>query len=161
MRRIRPLHLDDDPAPVGQRRAVDLPDRRGRDRRLLEVEVELLERELELFLDDSAGLLERERRHRVLERLQLEDDVRRDDVGARREELAELDEGRAELVEHLAQPLAARRALRVDLHLAAEPRADGCRPAGLEEVAEPVPLRDLGDLRHAPQLPHCGPGARH
>ena len=43
---------------------------------------------------------------------QLGDDVRRDDVGPRREQLPELDERRAELVEQLAQVLAARRARR-------------------------------------------------
>ncbi len=41
-RRIRPLHLDDRPTPVWERRAVHLPDRRRRDRRLLELEIELL-----------------------------------------------------------------------------------------------------------------------
>ena len=43
----------------------------------------------------------RDGRDVVLERLELEDDVGRDDVRARREELAELDEGRPELIEHL------------------------------------------------------------
>ena len=93
-RRVRPLHLDDDPAPVRKRRTVHLSDRGGCDRRLLEVDVELLEGEPELVLDDLSGLLEREGRDRVLERLQLEDDVRRDDVRAGGEELAELDERR-------------------------------------------------------------------
>ncbi len=82
---------------------MHLADGRGRDRRLVELEEELVDREPELLFDDLLRLLEGERRDLVLERLQLEDDVRRDDVRPRREELAELDEGRAELVEHLAQ----------------------------------------------------------
>src|SRR3712207_6903380 len=53
----------------------------------------------------------RSRRDRVLKVAELEDDVRRDDIGPRREELAELDKGRPELVEHRAQPLSARRPL--------------------------------------------------
>ena len=50
-----------------------------------------------------------EPRDLVLERLQLEDDVRADDVGARREELPELHERRPELIEHLAETLPAGR----------------------------------------------------
>ena len=68
---------------------------------------------LEVFADHALDVRVRERPDVVLEAAQLGDDVRRDDVGPRREQLAELDEGRAELVEHLAQVLAAlgRRAL--------------------------------------------------
>ena len=84
-----------------------LADRRCRDRRLVELGEELLDGELELFADDALDVRVRERAHVVLELLQLLDDVRRDDVGPRREQLAELDEGRAELVEQLAQVLAA------------------------------------------------------
>ena len=107
-RRARPLHLDRDAAPVRQGRAMHLADRRGRDRRGLEVEEQPLERVAELLLDHALGLLERERPHVVLQPAQLDDDVGRHDVGPRREELPELDERRPELVEHLAQVLAAR-----------------------------------------------------
>ena len=89
---------------------MHLADRGGRDRRRLEVEEEPLERVSQLLLDHPLGLLERERPHVVLEAAQRDDDVGRHDVGPGREKLPELDERRAELVEHLAQVLAACRA---------------------------------------------------
>ena len=67
-RRARPLHLHRDALAVRQRRAVHLPDRRGRDRRRIEVEERALEREAELRLDDLLDLLERERPDVVLQR---------------------------------------------------------------------------------------------
>ncbi len=78
-------------------------------------------RQAEVLLDHRADLSEGKRMDVVLERLQLEDDVRGNDVGPRREELAELDERRAELVEHLAEPLPAWR----PLPDSAAPRAGG------------------------------------
>ena len=100
----RPLDLDGHDLAVGQDGAVHLADRGRRDRNLVELEERLLDGEPELLLDHLAHLLERERRDVVLELPQLDDDVRRDDVRPRREELPELHEGRAELVEHLAEP---------------------------------------------------------
>ena len=88
---------------------MHLADRRGGERLLVELEEQPLDRLAELLLDHALDLRERERPHVVLEAAQLGDDVRRDDVGARREQLAELDERRPELVEHLAQVAAARR----------------------------------------------------
>ena len=107
-RRVRPLHLDDDLPAVRQHRAVHLADRRGRDRLLLELEEQPLDRLPELLADRALDVLERERAHVVLQRPELGDDVRRNDVGPGREQLAELHERRAELVEHLAQMTAAR-----------------------------------------------------
>src|SRR5207248_1069626 len=106
-RRARALNLDRDSAPVGQGSAMHLPDRRSRDRRRLEVDEQALERVSQLLLDHPLRLLERERPHVVLECAELDDDVWRYDVGSRREELPELHERRSELVEALAQMLAA------------------------------------------------------
>ena len=100
----RALDLDDNVLPVGKHRAVHLPDRRRGDRRELELQERTIHRQAELGLDDSAYLLERNRRGIVLEPTQLGDDVGRNDVRPRREQLAELDERRPELIEHLAQP---------------------------------------------------------
>ena len=113
-RRSRPLHLDRDPAAVREHRRVHLADRRSGDRRLVELEEEPLDRLPELLLDHLPHLRERDRRHVVLELSQLDDDVRRHDVGPRRQKLAELHERRPELVEHLPQTLAplGRRAVR-------------------------------------------------
>ena len=74
------------------------------------------------------------------------------DVGTRREQLAELDERRPELVEHLAQVLSSLRRLALDL--AARPRAAAeiGQAMVLEPVAEAVPNRDLRDLRKAPEV---------
>src|SRR5439155_14880610 len=98
----------------------------------------------------------RERRDVVLELAQLEDDVGRNDVGAGREQLPELDEGRAELVEHLPQVLAALRALALDWENLRAPGQQVGQAVALEEVPEPVLDRDLGDLRDPSQVPRRG-----
>ena len=150
-RRVGPLHLDRDALAVRQRRPVHLPDRGGGDGGRLELREELLDRKPEVLADHPLDVLVRERPHVVLQGLQLEHDVGRDDVGPRREQLAELDEGRAELVQHLAEVLAALggRALRRETLLSGQQVG---QPVGLEEVAEPVLDRHLGDFRHAPEI---------
>src|SRR5262249_11240896 len=122
-RRVRPLHLDRNALAVGQQRVVDLADRGSGCRSLVELEEGLLDRQAELFADDSLDLSERNWPDVVLELLQLDDDVGWDDVRARGEELAELDEGRAELLEHLAQaPATVRR--RVCASVPVDPREE-------------------------------------
>ena len=133
---LRPLHLDDDLFAGRQGGAVHLPDRRRGDRPFLEREERLLDREVELALDHTAHLVEGERSDVVLQAAQLGDDVRRDHIGPRREQLAELDERRPELVQHLAQPPPAVGKLRVVIP-----------PAPVDEVAEAVPRGDAADLR--------------
>ncbi len=103
----RTLNLDDDVAAVRKRRPVDLADRRRRRRDRIELLEEALDRLAELGADHVLHLLVRERRDVVLEPAELGDDVRRENVRPHREQLAELDEGRAELVEHLPQVAAA------------------------------------------------------
>src|SRR4029079_15084382 len=105
---------------------------------------ELLDAQLEVLADDALDVLVRDRANVVLELLQLGHDVGRDDGGAGREELAELDEGRGELVESLAQVSAAlggARGCRAELRAA---RQQVGQAVSLEEVAEAVPDRDLG-----------------
>ena len=150
-RRVRALHLDRDPLAVRQHRAVHLADRRRRHRRLLERREQLLDRQLELLAHDPLDLRERERRDVVLEGAQLGDDVRRDDVRPRREQLAELHERRPELVEHLAQmpPALGRRRLGFERCRRPWPRQQVGQLVGLEPVAEAVPDRHLCDLGHA------------
>src|SRR5581483_10542684 len=137
-RRVGTLHLDEDAPAVREHGAVHLADRRSGERLLLELEEEALERQPELGLDRPTRLLERERPDVVLQRAELGDDVGRDDVGPRREQLPELDERRPELVEHFAQMAAPRgRAVRIDAVAAA-----------LHDVPEAVADRDLRDLAH-------------
>ena len=152
----RPLHLDRDPAPVRQGRAMHLADGGGRDRRRLEVEEQPLERVAQLLFDHALGLLERERPHVVLQPPQLDHDVGRHDVGPGREELPELHERRPELVEHLTQVLAARGrgGTLLGRHvgeaiLRGAARQEVAQLVRLEEVAEAVAHHDLRDLRQA------------
>ena len=126
---------------------------------LVELQEKPLDRVAEVFLEHALDLLERDRANVVLQRSQLGDDVRRHDVGARREQLAELDEGRAELVEHLAQVLAPLGAGAVDRGHPLVPRDEVGQLVRLEEVAEPVLDRDLRDLGEPPQV--AGGRGRH
>ena len=155
-RRAGALHLHRDLFAVRKRRAVHLADRRRGDRLAVEREEEALDRVAEILDDHALGFLERERSHVVLQTAQLGDDVRGHDVGPRRQQLAELDEGRAELVEQLAEVHASRRGPAV---------ARGCEPrlrraAGqevgelvrLEEVAEAVAHHHLCDLRETAEI---------
>ncbi len=162
--RAGPLHLHGDGLPVRKRRTVHLPDRRGSHRLLVEIEEQPRDRVAELLLDHPLRLRERERAHVVLKRTQLRDDVRRNDVGPRRQQLPELDERRAELLEHLAQMLPARG--RAALRRSGEPRLRRAarQEVGelvrLEPVAEAVPDHHLRDLRQASEAPRRR-GLRH
>ncbi len=140
---------------------MHLPDRRSGHGLALELEEEPLDRVAEILLDHTLCVLERERTHVVLEPAQLGDDVGRDDVRTGRQELAELDEGRPELVEELAQVPAALGRARL-LCSGGEPglrRAAGQQVGELvrlEEVAEAVTDHHLGDLGQAAERSGCG-----
>ena len=141
---------------------MHLADRGGRERLAVELEEESLDREAEVFEDDALDLLVRERAHVVLEAAELADDVRRQDVGPHREQLAELDEGRAELVEELAKVLAAfRRGALEELGPVPAARDQVGQLVALEEVAEAVPDGDLGDLRQPAEVPSLRRCLRH
>ena len=102
-RRVGPLHLDDDRRPFGSVARCTCPieaaasgfSSNSRKSRSIDWPSS--------SWIDALDVLERERADVVLQPAQLGDDVRRDDVGPGREQLAELDERRPELVEHLAQ----------------------------------------------------------
>ncbi len=115
-RRPRTLHLHRDAFAVRQHGSVHLPDGRRGDGLQLELEEGTIERQPELGLEHLLDLAGGERADVVLERAELEDDVRRHDVGAGRQQLAELHEGRAR----------ARRAWRADAGHAPSP---GRRPS--------------------------------
>ena len=112
-----PLDLDDNLLPCLQHRAVDLSERRGGERRALKRLEELVDRPIELRLYDRERAVRIEAWHLILQARELLDRLRREHVDARREELADLDEGRPELYQHVAQ---ARRqlAVRLDLRVA-------------------------------------------
>ena len=145
----RALHLDGDLLPVRQDRAMHLADRRRRERREVELEERAIHPQVELGLDGVANLLERDRRGGVLQPAQLGDDVRRHDVGARREELAELDERRPELVEHHPQAPTAVRApwRRRRRRRSARSRPRGCGAGRSRSRGAPRPARSPRDAR--------------
>ena len=144
--RARALHLDHDALAALEPRAVHLPDRPGRERLWLDVLEHVLPRDPQLLLHHLHDLRLGQRRHVVLQARELVGDVGRDQVGPRREDLAELGEGRAELLERLAQAGGPVRAL-----LAAVVKAvlgdDGGDPGGARRQ---VPAGELG-LRPAPR----------
>src|SRR6266567_4483499 len=127
---------------------MDLADRGRRGWLLVELEEGLLDRQAELLLNYAPDVGERNRPDVVLQLLELDHDVGRDDVRASREQLAELDEGRPQLVQHLPQPPPAVRG-RVGAAVPADPREEVGQPVALEEVAEAVLDRDLRDLGEA------------
>src|SRR5205807_1535291 len=94
-----------------------------------------LDRLAQLFGDGALDVGERKRANVVLQAPELGDDVGGNHIRAGREKLPELDEGRPQLVEHLAQMTASRRPLAVLVV-----------PAAFERVAEAVANRDLRDL---------------
>jgi len=129
---------------------VNLSDRRGGDGTLLEVREQLSDREAEILLDDLLDVGEGERADIVLKAAELGDDVGREHVGPCRQQLPELDEGRPELVEHLAQVLPALRGLPVQLEPRAAAREEVGQAVRVEPVAEAVADSDLSDLGEAP-----------
>ena len=101
LRGLGTLDLHDHALAPGQYRAVNLPDGRGRHRLLLETLKGPVEGEAQLLGYHPLHDIERERGHHVLKLDQLLKDVLGHDIRARAEHLAELDEGRPQLVEHL------------------------------------------------------------
>ena len=145
------------PSSVSQTRAVHLADGRGRERLLVEAHEQIRELDAERALDCSLIALERHRRHVVLELLQLDDHVRRQDVGARRGDLPELDERRAEVLEHQPHAHAPARTRgargrrgspRSDAISSALPLlrpAGGCESLPLRGRPSPTPAHDLAE----------------
>ncbi len=82
---------------------MHLTDRRRRDRNRVERGEQRLQRRVQLGFDHLPSLLERERRYRVLQQREFSRDILGHEIGASREQLAELDEGRPELVQELTQ----------------------------------------------------------
>ena len=146
----RPQHLDRDLAAVGGDGEMHLGDRGGGDRRVVEAGEQRVDRLAELGLDDAPGLGAGESRQMVLQLRQVGRDLFAQKIGAGRQGLAELDEGRTHLLQRRRQALA--------------------RPAGIAAAREqPCPgdqrRRDAQDLqreqrivprqaqRHAQQAP--------
>ena len=132
----RALHLHDHRRAVGQLRAVHLTDRRRRDRLPVERDERLVDRAVQLFFEQRRDRVAVGRPHVVLEPRQLTDRVGREQVGAGRQDLAELDEHPAALLEREPQAAHRREPLAVEIVLRAE----------AERRPQPVAGGDAGDL---------------
>ena len=134
------LHLDDHALSVLEHGSVHLPDRARGERLGLDAREYVLPGNAELLLHDADDLGLAHGRDAVLERGELGDGFRREQVGARGEDLAELREGRAELLERLAEPAGA-----------------GFRGVGVApRLGEAVLPEDARDPRRAPEQPVVG-----
>src|SRR6266566_1637231 len=102
-----PLHLDDDALAALQRRLVHLADRASGERLGIDRGEDVLPGDAELFLHHLHDLGLRQRRDIVLERRELDDELGRQEIGTCREDLAQLRERRAKLLERVAEPAGA------------------------------------------------------
>ena len=141
---VRSLDLDDDPPAPRQHRSVDLTDRRGGYRLPFERLEQALQGQPQVFFHHRPRQRVWERRHVVLKVDQFGYDLRRQQVGACAEQLAELHECGPQLLEHLAEMAAyvsRRRRHRDPLQVQNMPEV-----IALEEKAEAVSDRDFRDL---------------
>ena len=135
-----PLHLDDDALAALERRGMHLADRPGGERLGIDAREHVLPRHAKLLLHDGDDLFLGHRRHVVLELRELGDELGRQQVGPRGEDLAELRERRPELLERRAQ------ALRALLE----------RHVGGAALAEAVARHHLADERRAAEKVEIG-----
>ena len=120
------LHRDAARRIVGGRRPDGLarskpPPRAGRNRRTV------LAPAGRVGLDDAAGFDVRERRQAVLQRFQPASDIGAEDIGTRRQELAQLDRGGSQLFQGLREPPAGRKLRVAALARAEQPGRDAQR----------------------------------
>ena len=130
---------------------MDLRDAGAGERLGAEVGEDLLERAPQRRLDDAARLFEGDLRDAVLQGLELVAERLRDEVGARGEDLAQLHEGRAQVLQRGGDAL--EEGERWDLGFAAidEQPDDGLvlEVPGLDDVSQTVAHEDRGDLPEA------------
>ena len=150
----RAQHFDRDLLPVEGFGKVDLGDRGGGDRGFVKRGKQGFERPTELGFDRRARQGSGKRRQPILQARQIDRDLLAQEIGAGRQQLAELDEARPHFVERRRQPLArARRRGRAAPH---EPlrqaQAGGQnRDAGKREHRI-VARQDQPDRRQPPQI---------
>src|SRR5437868_2043074 len=136
----RAQHLDRNLAPVVEDGEMDLRDGRARDGFLVEGKEHFRNFLSKRFFNLENCQARGERRHLVLQLGKLVGDVERQQVAARGEHLAELDEDRAERLERLAQALGAPR-------------------RALAQVVQPEAQADPEDARQAQQVTQGGGSA--
>ena len=154
----RTANLQHDLAAVEQPCPMHLGDRCGTGRFAFKVDEYLGGRPAERSFDDRQDLLERHGRDAGVQARQFFGPLGRQQILARRQHLAELDEGGAELLEGQSQavlrlePGAAGRLAPMQHGACALEEGDDSDPA--HEVAEPVPNEHQGDLVQARQISH-------
>jgi hypothetical protein len=148
-----PLHLDDDALAGFERRLMHLADRARSERLRVDRGEDILPGNAELLLHHLDDLRLRQRSDVVLERRELDDELGRQEIGTRREDLAQLRERRPELLERVAQPAGADldwigAATRLTQAVLREHRGDPCRAAeqaafdlGLGHCLPPLEMR--------------------
>ncbi len=141
------LHLHRHRGTVAQRGTVNLRQRRGRERRLVHLREHLVERPTQLALDPAPYLREGTRRDGVVEACQAADERLSEDVGARADDLAQLDEEPGQVNAQVVE--ATRRAV-------VDARPGGRRRRAAEPLAQQEPAvgedgreRHAGDAQHA------------
>ena len=150
-----PLHLDHHLLAGRKPGAMHLGDGSGCERLGIDLGEQLAPGLLQPLLDEAQDLLEREGRRAVLQGRKLGDEIGRNHVRPRGEDLAELDEGRSQLGERVAKPARARRPKlrrrRTLGDLAPPERFPEAR--AVEQLAEAVLDDDLADLPQPLQVP--------
>ena len=136
--RIGSLDLDHDLLSRRERRPVDLRDRAGRERLRFDRLEDVLPGHAELLLHHRDDLRLAERRHVVLQSRELFDELGREQVRPRREDLTELAERGTELLERGAESFRL-----------ASPAHDALLVGPAEELPQAVLGEDDADLRAA------------
>ena len=146
---LRTLDFHRDRAAVAQRGAMHLAQRRRGHRLVFEILKGFRKADAELFADDFFDFGEAERLDLILQPGERVEVSRREQLHARREELADLDEGGPELLEVGRQLVGFRRLLRRDLLLGGERFVETAR---LHEIGPAVFHEDPRDLAIALQM---------
>ena len=137
---------------------MHLGDRGGGDRLIVEAGEQRVDRLAELGLDDAPGLGAGESRQMVLQLRQVGRDLFAQKVGARRQGLAELDEGRTHLLQRRRQPLA--RPARIAA-AREQPRPGDQRRRDAQDLQREQRIVPREAQRHAQQAPGIAKRAQH
>ncbi len=158
---VRPQHLHDDGLAVAQACGVHLSNRRGRERRRVELGEDIrdlaAERPLERLDRDRAG----ERRHLILELRELRRDLGLEQVRAHGQHLAELHEDRAELLEREPQSHAERLCRLAARQNLAHPRDRAQQVRAPNDLVEPVTHERALDREHPEEEAQTAAHVRH
>jgi hypothetical protein len=118
----RPQDFDGDLSSLAGHREMDLRNRGSRDRYVVEGEKQAVERTAELGLDHRARLAGRKWWQPVLQQRQIGGDLIAEQIGPRRQHLAELDKGRTDFLKGRGEALSRAGRATVPAHDTGEPQ---------------------------------------